>query len=274
MIATIVFLHVFTNLQFSSGSNVPLLQAIKTEPCETRFIAALPTVPRSGNTLLRALLHHAIGIQTHSVFGEGAVVGRYDGVTIQQVSGANSAHTKIDLCTLLVKCHWPFLPNNIPRFPFFGILRTIREPLGNFGAWIDYCAQKKWCNHQKELADGFANFAFRWASFHKFWDSMDVATEIVEFNHLLDQPVSMLKTIFDRFDTLHKFRARLDDPQLRSLLQSIPRHTDRAALFGSCENGEFQTSAFANVSAALYRTVLANETIARLFVKHNLTKFC
>ena len=82
------------------------------------FVAVLPTVPRSGNTLFREIYERATGARTYSVFREG---GEHVGKNLWLSKGvrAQGQHrTSVNPCLKLVKTHYPFVPEPVSLILF------------------------------------------------------------------------------------------------------------------------------------------------------------
>lgn len=251
-----------------AAQTLGLMQRLERTNCTEKIVLVLPTVPRSGNTLFRLLFHYTTGLQTSSVFGEAKTLERLDGVTVQ--APQNESHS-VDICRLLVKLHWPFLATTqAPHFPFFGQIRAVRDPLTNYGAWLDYCAKHTWCHVRSE--SNFADFAARWAAHHIFWDSLAIPTVTFRFETLTSAPASVLQSVFEAYKPLSGFLPKLS--YVARQLDEQVKHSNRQALHGTCKNGHFAPSSAFNVSVLEYRAAVTKPEVARVMSTYNIAKRC
>lgn len=228
----------------------------------------LPTVPRSGNTLFRDLFHEATGIQTHSVFEEGGTIALHGYV---HVSHNVLSGFRVDWCRLVVKVHFPFI-GGPGEFPFFSAIRTIRDPLSNYGAWVDYCETKEWCEEIPGLPKGFEKFVEKWVRFHEFWDSVRVPTHIIRFEQLTTEPCAVMKQAIENQPGFEQFSSRVDS--LCDKFHQMVVRSNRARLDGDCSNGSFPVARSATVSVQQYKAVIKDPRVSALIKKHKLPVYC
>ncbi|KAI9033175.1 hypothetical protein DFJ74DRAFT_650981 [Hyaloraphidium curvatum] len=118
-----------------------------THPREPYVLTLMPTIPRSGNHLMRLLVEDLTGRATESIYdnegGQRNNLTRTGGFEPSRCGGlrGNCTHVRgVASAWSLLKTHHPFMEPNIPvrKDCPFGILMTVRHPLDNYLAWMHY----------------------------------------------------------------------------------------------------------------------------------------
>lgn len=229
------------------------------ERCKDRHvtIVVFPTVPRSGNWLFRGLFSDATHLPTQAIYAEG----------MPKVAGIDKiySHTQnFDACTLLIKTHFPFLNDYVP--PFTIQVRTLREPLSNFLAWLAYCEVRTYfgnrlCNRN------FTDFVARWTEHHQYWDSIRGFKYVINFDDLQSSPAA---TMAKFFSDVPFFGA----PQNLNATSIFESH--RVYSVGDCVSGRLETvgNSEYSIDIADYSNVLRLTKAVEVAKRHNLRLFC
>ena len=224
------------------------LLRLQAEKCRHKniTIVAFPTVPRSGSSLFRLLFTAATGLRTQAVFRES----NWPSIGIDNVF---SGIKNFDLCSLIIKTHYPFMDSYVP--PFVIQLRTVREPLSNFIAWMAHC----------NCETNFTSFAARWFEHHRFWDSISGEKHIILFEQLQASPANTMAKFFERVPL---FRPN------GSVDTSFVFQSQRIQLVGDCDRGSLESKSppFA-ISVADYKIALSPDVVA-MARHHNVPLFC
>eukprot|EP00471_Norrisiella_sphaerica_P000012 CAMPEP_0184478216 /NCGR_PEP_ID=MMETSP0113_2-20130426/299_1 /TAXON_ID=91329 /ORGANISM="Norrisiella sphaerica, Strain BC52" /LENGTH=310 /DNA_ID=CAMNT_0026855921 /DNA_START=144 /DNA_END=1076 /DNA_ORIENTATION=+ len=179
-----------------------------------RFV--FPSVPRSGNTMMRELLERSTGISTSSVFPEMTNKLSNRSLFYEPPCGIIKDCDKVRQVRKgepsLIKTHYPF---HNPEFEIdtclSGIVTTIREPVDEFLATrYFYCFKRnstfvsgkpspetRKCRNLK--GKGVEHFAQQWSMHHSYWDAVSRNLGIpllrVRFEDLLEKPAAVIKKV-------------------------------------------------------------------------------
>lgn len=232
---------------------------VARERCRDKNVAivAFPTVPRSGNSLFRTLFSHATRLPTQAVYAEG----------MPKVPGIDNIYShahNFDVCTLLIKTHFPFLNDYVP--PFAVQVRTLREPLSNFLAWLAYCEVRTYfgnrlCN--RNVTDFFA----RWSEHNRFWDSIHGFKYVINFDDLQASPVATMTKFFNDVPYF-------GTPQI--LNASHVFESNRIRVVGDCASGRLETVGDKKfgIDVSEYLRILRETKSVEIAQRHNLRLFC
>jgi len=266
-------------LAIATQALASIIERVRLAECEDRLVAVLPTVPRSGNTLFRQMFEIATGTATHTVFDAEPArrTGTSDDVFAGDGAVTHNDAMPIDECAYVVKTHYPFFVVR-PLFQFGVQIRSVREPLSNYGAWIDWCHANSYngtgvCGQTAH----FPEFVDSWAAHHTFWDSFGMTATLFNFAYLLYDPIGTLRGVFEQHRALRRFLPALDNETVLARMPEIrPTMRTRLSPGGSCKarTGYFETGKHTRVSVSDYLAALERPDVAALLSRHSLATVC
>ena len=228
-------------------------------------LVLLATVPRSGTTLLRHVFEQALGARSFAVYREGgepeaAWPGVWRSAGLRH-RGRPRAPAAACAPAALLKAHYPFdrahalPPHSAQRA--VAVLRSVREPLANYGALRDYRAF--------HAVARFDTFVRAWAAHHAYWDARVPrnASVLFAFDALVRAPVATVRAVFARVPPLAAAAARVTAAAVPPIVRS-----ERARLLGSCARGVFAVAAHVNVSVAEFRAAVAHRRVRAVLARH------
>eukprot|EP00005_Dracoamoeba_jomungandri_P014260 CAMPEP_0174264632 /NCGR_PEP_ID=MMETSP0439-20130205/23217_1 /TAXON_ID=0 /ORGANISM="Stereomyxa ramosa, Strain Chinc5" /LENGTH=369 /DNA_ID=CAMNT_0015350615 /DNA_START=316 /DNA_END=1425 /DNA_ORIENTATION=+ len=158
-------------------------------------MVALATIMRTGNSWIRRLVEIASGIVTEAVYRREGPFTTPDNTWFKTTGHSGKANRSVvDGEYALVKIHES---EDTPYFSlsnFVKVVRVVRFPL-DILPWL--CFQSQYGKKECPDLDRFANYCYRWASFHFHWNCHPGPQLLIRFEDLLSNTECVLRKILD-----------------------------------------------------------------------------